>query len=306
MNTMVKVIVGIFIALGVGFIVYQVGGQWHRKQLVTALNNQKEQHQREVAQLEGQLMETRAKLNQIEQAEAANRAEPPVETLQTIFGEKTPAQSLGQPDVDCAQLTLQTKDLFAYIDKQGYLAQGGITTQFEPFFQECIKLLSEKPPVLVAEMDDLFLLAKNVSHIYRVLGLNRIKVLKNIIEQESDVLEPSMAVLFSWINVCRKNEAGATVMPQLKSMYEYAGFFLNTLGGRSYLLRRDSKVRMLVNYYSLQILDLANDEKQNPVGIDIRPYLETQFVEMSSHKGLVYRDRYLAELKKLQAKYEHP
>ena len=46
-------------------------------------------------------------------------------------------------------------------------------------------------------------------------------------------------------------------------------FFLNTLGGRSYMLRRESKLRMLVSYYAILIVDRANDEKFNRYGIDV-------------------------------------
>jgi hypothetical protein len=89
----------------------------------------------------------------------------------------------------------------------------------------------------------------------------------------------------------------------MKTMYEYAGFFLNTLGGRSYLQRRDSKIRMLVDYYSLMILDRANTEKLNSHGIDIRPYIDFLFYDISNQKGLMYRERYLSGLAALQSKY---
>jgi hypothetical protein len=153
-------------------------------------------------------------------------------------------------------------------------------------------------------MDDIFLLAKNVSHFYRTLGIKRLKVLKNIIENESDVLEPTMAVLYGWFTTCRKSDPIPEELPQLKTMYQYAGFFLSTLGGRSYLLRRESKLRMLVNYYSILILDIANDEKVNSVGFDIRNHIDLLFIDISNQKGLVYRDRYLNELEALKAKYQ--
>ena len=86
-------------------------------------------------------------------------------------------------------------------------------------------------------------------------------------------------------------------------MYQYAGFFLTTLGGRSYLLRRDSKLRILINYYSILILDLANNEKMNSVGIDIRNHIELLFIDLSNQKGLVYCDGYLNELEALKTKY---
>ena len=93
--------------------------------------------------------------------------------------------------------------------------------------------------------------------------------------------------------------------PSLEIMYEYAGYILNTLGGRSYLLRRDPKVRTLTTYYCVLILDRANDEELNPKGIDIRPYLRSSLMEIENHTGLVHQKEYLTKLKELYLKY-HP
>jgi hypothetical protein len=87
-------------------------------------------------------------------------------------------------------------------------------------------------------------------------------------------------------------------------MYEYAGFFLNALAGKSYLLRRDSKVRILTTYYSILILDRANDETLNRHGIDISPYIDFLFYEILNQRGLVYQRQYLAELVGLKEKYK--
>lgn len=306
MNDVVKYIFGIFVIGAVVFVSYQVIGQWHRKEMTTALNNQREEHLRQIVQLEKQLTDLQSQLNETEELKAETQPSPPTEAIEEVFGQETQVTALGKHDENCIDLSQQAKALFTHIDKQGYLAEGGFDTPFLPFLHEILQLLADKPPVLVAEMDDIFLLAKNVSHIYRVIGSKRIKVLKTIIEEENDVLEPAMAVLFGWFKTCRKSEAPPPEIPQLKTMYEYAGFFLNTLGGRSYLLRRESKVRMLVNYYSVLILDLANEEKLNSAGIDIRNYIDALMVDLVNQQGLVYRDRYLAELKQLKEKYQQP
>ena len=91
--------------------------------------------------------------------------------------------------------------------------------------------------------------------------------------------------------------------PTLPVQYEYAGYFLNTLGGRSYLMRRDPKVRLLATYYSIRNIDRANDRKLNPNGIDIRPAIAATAKEIRGQTGLVYRKQYLAELERLSAKY---
>jgi hypothetical protein len=86
-------------------------------------------------------------------------------------------------------------------------------------------------------------------------------------------------------------------------MYEYASFFLNTLGGRSYLMRRDSKVRLLTTYYCILVLDRANDNGMNPNGVDIRPLIVLTANDIHSQKGLIHQKSYLAELSRLAGKY---
>jgi hypothetical protein len=117
-------------------------------------------------------------------------------------------------------------------------------------------------------------------------------------------VEPAMAVMFTWFTACGKNAAKSISQPSLKELYQYACFFLNTLGGRSYLLRREAKLRVLVNYYAVLILDMANDAKLNAYGLDIRPYMDYLFHDLSNQKGLMYRQRYLTRLAALQNKYQ--
>jgi len=303
MNSIVKVIVGTFVIIGVAFLSYQIVSQWHKKEMSVALINQQEEHQSTIEQLEKQIAELKKNLDEFEKKQAESQPAPPTEALEKIFGQENKVTALSIENADCTKLYQQTKAFFAYIDKQGYLAEGEFSIPFRAFFQESMKLLAEAPPTLVAEMDDIFLLAKNVSHLYRTLGSKRLKVLKNIIEHESDVLEPTMAVLYGWFITCRKNDPVPEELPHLKTMYQYASFFLTTLGGRSYLLRRDSTLRILINYYSILILDLANDEKMNSVGIDIRNHIDLLFIDLSNQKGLVYRDGYLNELEALKIKY---
>jgi hypothetical protein len=79
---------------------------------------------------------------------------------------------------------------------------------------------------------------------------------------------------------------------------------LNTLAGRSYLMRRDSKVRILTTYYSVLILDKANDEQLNPGGLDIRPHIEFLLNDLQTQIGLIHQKQYLAEVKQLADKYK--
>ena len=91
--------------------------------------------------------------------------------------------------------------------------------------------------------------------------------------------------------------------PSPKTMYEYAGYILNTLGGRSYLLRRSPKVRALTTYYCVLALDQANEEELNSKGIDIRPYIKSSLLEVKNQIGLIYQKEYINKLNELSLKY---
>jgi hypothetical protein len=60
---------------------------------------------------------------------------------------------------------------------------------------------------------------------------------------------------------------------------------------------------MLVNYYSLLLLDQANRKELNRFGIDIRPYIDFLFYDITNQKGIMYRERYLSVLAALQNRY---
>ena len=87
-------------------------------------------------------------------------------------------------------------------------------------------------------------------------------------------------------------------------MYEYAVFFLNSLAGKSYLLRRESKVRILTVYYCILILDQANQKVINRYGLDIRPLIDAAAYDIRSQRGLVAQKQYLDTLLQLRVKYE--
>jgi hypothetical protein len=86
-------------------------------------------------------------------------------------------------------------------------------------------------------------------------------------------------------------------------MYDYAGFFLQSMGGRSYLFRREPGIRMLTLYYSLLVLDQANRDGLNAEGIDIGPPVELLIREIRYSRRLSDRQKYLDTLKEIQGRY---
>ncbi len=298
MDKTVKVLVVLFAVLGIGLFGYHWFSQWHTQTVDQALLAEKDKHLDRIAQLESEINQLKEELG------AQQKAIPSKTELSTVFGVDRPMAPLAVDAVDCAKITAQVVAFFQYLDSKAYLIWPGNEMRAEALFDELSKQLAASPPINVGEMDDLSSLVRNVTHFYRVLGKDRIDLIKEILTSESAVLEPAMAVMSAWLTVCSDSPIDTADRPNLNTLYQYAHFFLNTLGGRSYLLRRDAKVRMLINYYALLIIDMANDAKLNSYGFDIRPHLDYVFFDINNQKGLIYRQRYLTKLSALQGKYQ--
>ena len=58
-----------------------------------------------------------------------------------------------------------------------------------------------------------------------------------------------MDTFYFWLTLSDEHSKLEITRPSIEQLYRYACFFLETLGGRSYVFRRDSKVRILTLYY---------------------------------------------------------
>ena len=202
-----------------------------------------------------------------------------------------------------ADIERQIKAFFSYLDEQPYIQaydfNGGSYLQY----QIAIKNLSSQLPIITGEMQSLYSMVLNVAHFYRVMGKKRVFVTRQILQNESEIIESVMKTFYQWYTIDPKGQAALAGRPSPEIMYEYAGYILNTLGGRSYLLRRSPKIRALTTYYCVLALDIANDEELNSKGIDIRPYIKSSMMEVKNQIGLIYQKEYIAKLSELNLKY---
>ena len=225
---------------------------------------------------------------------------------QAATGEAAPAGAEAPAAEDsCTQAYAKVSDFFTYLDRREYVTDYRLKGGSERHFAMLLRKLAAKPPVVVRERDNLFAILQNTAHFYRVLGRDDVLLVREILDSESKIIEPTMADFYRWslaAGNCGK-EGGAITVP-LEEQYEYATFFLNTLGGQSYLYRRAPRVRTLARYYCALIVDRADDQGLNKYGFDIRPVLDSLVQEMESTKGLASREEYLRTLQKLQSKYQ--
>jgi hypothetical protein len=197
----------------------------------------------------------------------------------------------------------QVMAFFSYLDQQPYIQSyefaGGSYLQYKI----AINNLSSKPPIITGEMQSLYSMVLNIAHFYRVMGKHRVFVTRQVLQNESEIIESVMKTFFQWFTVDSGDQVTLAGRPSPEMMYEYAGYILDTLGGRSYLLRRSPKVRALTTFYCVLALDQANEEELNSKGIDIRPYLKSSLLEVKNQIGLIYQKEYISKLSQLNLKY---
>lgn len=204
----------------------------------------------------------------------------------------------------CAEDPEKIEAFYARLDGQDYIKSLKLQRSSREQINKIFQKLAATPPVVTRETDDLLTILKNTAHFFRVIGKDNIILAKSIIEQEKGEYEDILAALYrlSGQADCLKDRLGLAIPETV--YYDYSCFFLTTMGGRLYLFRRDSKSRMLVNYYSILMVDRANQQGTNSHGVDIRPAIGALIEEMeNSGDQLKHREFYLDQLYALKEKY---
>lgn len=297
MKRWAKIAGGLLVLGFASYVVYVQVFEWHKKAMESSLEQKQDALQRESERLEQEIAGLREELALKEEAKL------PKEMLDEVFGEDEEAMASEQGEAACEELDGKVRKFFAYLDKKAYIKAYRLDEGTLGTFQSMVGKLSAFPPEVSAELKDPFLLIQNVAHFYRVLGKRGLRMTRDVIVNESEIAEPVAGLMFEWSSSGERCQEGLEGRPSLTTLYEYAGFFLNSVGGRSYLMRRDSRVRIVTTYYCVLILDLANQQELNRHGIDIRPHIDSVAEEVRYHRGLVYQKEYLHTLEGLKEKY---
>ena len=134
-----------------------------------------------------------------------------------------------------------------------------------------------------------------MAHFFRVAGRKNISLFKDILSHEKAVIEPTAELLYEWMIAEMEAESGEIALSP-EGLYEYAAFFLTTIGGKAYLMRRDTKTRILSTYYSVLVIDGADRKSLNRYGFDVLPVINYLLDDVGKYAGLEYRDRYINKL----------
>jgi hypothetical protein len=310
MDRSAKIIVAIVVIVVSAFFIYSKFAGWHASKLETTVKQERkiwrdktDQMEQEIATLKQELAVVKGQA--VSQDKLASVFGEPQQKDKKVAQQLTGKLSEGKKQPSFAEVEGHIMAFFSYMDDQEYVQSYRFKEGTYHQYQIAIKKLSSKLPIITGEISSLYNIVRNVAHFYRVMGKERVLLIKQLLQNESEVIESVMRTFYLWFTMDDEGQSTIQGRPSMRNMYEYAGYILNTLGGRSYLLRRDPKVRTLTTYYCVLMLDKANDEELNSKGIDIRPYIGSSLMEIENQTGFVHQKEYLTKLRELKLKY-HP
>lgn len=203
----------------------------------------------------------------------------------------------------CDLINRHVQDYFQYLDTKKYVQKVELGETAYARFKQILVRLAAKPPIPAGEGVDPDVMVKNIYFFCRALDKKDLRLIKQVVADDRDTLEDNMGMLYQWAMLGKGCLNPGDVRPSFDVLYRYAGFFLNTTGGRAYMFRRGLKVRLLVSYYSVQIIYQADKAGRNNYGIDALPYIKMLMEEMGNYPDLLYREAYLETLTKIKAFY---
>jgi hypothetical protein len=273
---------------------------WNKENIETAANQERRLCQEQTEILKGQIARLEDEINGLRGIKNSS------DRIEKVFGKGSSALSLTKRDINSEDIENQIIAFFAYLDEKGYIEKHGLTGSAYNQYELMVNELSSKIPIIAGETENSSNLFNNIAHFYRVLGKERLFLVSDILKNEYDIVEHAMKLFYTWYTYENNDGKSIKGRPSIEVLYDYAGFFLSTLGGRSYLFRRDSDIRILMTFYGVLIVDLANDRGLNSNGIDIRPAIRTSYNDIIEYMRLADQSDYLAVLDNLKLKYNMP
>ncbi len=215
--------------------------------------------------------------------------------------EEAPAPKSSPKEDFCAQVEKNITEFFRYLDQKEYVRNPGSKIDTYTHFKKILNRLAARPPVPAGEGTAPAIIIKNVYHFYRVLDRKDLRLIRHIVTKEKETLEFNLEMFYRWVGLGNRCPDPEGMRPSKEMLYKYAGFFINTTGGRACLFRRSSDIRLLVSYYCLLII---NEADKKGYGIDILPYIEPTREEILLHTHFQFQSEYINKLDSLKRYYQ--
>jgi hypothetical protein len=201
---------------------------------------------------------------------------------------------------DCDEIEDQFLEFFNYLNTKDYIQRLEEGTDSYDHFKRLLKRLSSRLPIPAGEGLSHEIMNNNIFFFFRLLERRDLRLIKEIIKNEGDTLEMNLELFYKWFMLQDRCPDQEGIRPSINVLYHYAGFFLNTIGGKVYLFRRPTELRLLVSYYSILIIHEADKKGKNSYGIDIYPEIAPLMKEIGMYPNLRFKDDYTHNLIRIQ------
>lgn len=203
----------------------------------------------------------------------------------------------------CERLDQEIQEYFRYLNGKGYVRHLGEGLDTYAQFKAILRKLSGRLPIPAGEGIDSSIINDNIFLFFRALDKNDFRLIRDILKNEGDSLEAALDLFYRWSTSGARCPDPEGIRPSQGVLYHYAGFFVNTIGGRAYLFRRPLGLRLLCTYYSLQILQEADKQGKNSYGIDVLPFIAPLAKEIALYPDFRFKQTYLKNLEEMEKEY---
>jgi len=235
-----------------------------------------------------------------EQQKAAEEVRKPIPSLP----EEEPSVKPTDEEAYCMKIEKNISEFFVYLDQKNYVRNLISKTNTYARFKRLLKRLAARPPIPAGEGKDPKIVIRNIYHFFRVLGRKDPRLIREVIKNEHDTMENSMEMFYTWVTLGDRCPDPEGLRPSVEVLYRYAGFFLNSTGGRAYLFRRSVGVRLLTTYYCILIVHEADKNGKNNYGIDILPFITPLREEITIYPDFQFQQEYIDKLNQLENFYK--
>ncbi|MFH0844650.1 MAG: hypothetical protein V1930_04180 [Pseudomonadota bacterium] len=234
-----------------------------------------------------------------------SQATPPKVVVIEEMPSKEEADKTKPPkeDYSCDRLRNEIREFFKYLDTKNYIRHLELGMGTYDCFKQVIMKLSSNPPIPGGEGIDPRIMISNIYHLFRALDKKELRLIREVTKNEADTVEFTLRLFYKWLMEGERCPGPEGMRPSPEILYQYAGFLLNTIGGRAYLFRRPTELRVLLSYYCLLIIHEADKKGKNTYGVDIFPEISPILNEIRLIPNIQFQDDYIQDLTRLQNYY---
>ncbi len=132
----------------------------------------------------------------------------------------------------CERLEQEIQGYFRYLNGKGYVKHLGEGPDTYAQFKTMIRKLSAKLPIPAGEGIDSTIISDNIFLFFRVLDKNDFRLIRDLLKNEGDTLEPTLDLFYRWLTLGSRCPDPEGIRPSQSVLYHYAGFFLIALLNR--------------------------------------------------------------------------